>query len=107
MYKLLYRDYKKVCEDKKQLQQDIVKLMKEKEWDTETASLNLKLMRAERKIALLNETLDIKKESISNLKRQRIQLIAPPGRYRVIAAFSACPYTSGLVVGYMRIIASD
>ena len=71
MYKLLYYNYKKVCEEKKQLQKDVVALMSNKGWDMETASLNLKLMRSEREIESLKNKLNLKKEKIESLKLQR------------------------------------
>jgi SMC interacting uncharacterized protein involved in chromosome segregation len=74
MYKMLYHDYKKVCQEKKDLQDDVVALMSDKQWDTDTASLNLKLMRAERKIEDLSKSLESKKEKISYLKAQKTEL---------------------------------
>ena len=71
MYKLLYYDYKKVCEEKKQLQKDVVALMSNQGWDMETASLNLKLMRSEREIESLKNKIKLKKEKIEDLKLQR------------------------------------
>ena len=68
MYKLLYYDYKKVCQEKKDLQMDVVKLMKDKEWDSDTAMLNMKLMRAEREIESLTNSLAAKKTKIHELK---------------------------------------
>jgi hypothetical protein len=74
MYKMLYHDYKKVCQEKKDLQKDVVALMSDKQWDLETASLNLKLMRAEREIEDLHKILESKKERISYLKAQKTDL---------------------------------
>lgn len=74
MYKMLYHDYKKVCQEKKDLQKDVVALMSDKQWDLETASLNLKLMRAEREIEDLHKKLESKKEKISYLKAQKTDL---------------------------------
>ena len=74
MYKLLYYDYKKVCEEKKQLQKDVIALMSKQGWDTETASLNLKLMRCEREIESLKNNLTLKKEKIEDLKLQKTNL---------------------------------
>ena len=71
MYKLLYSDYKKVCQEKKDLQRDVVKLMKEKKWDNDTAMLNMKLMRAEREIEKLTNSLAVKEERIHDLKSQK------------------------------------
>ncbi len=74
MYKMLYHDYKKLCQEKKDLQNDVVTLMSDKQWDMETASLNLKLMRAEREIENLHKKLESKKEKISYLKAQKTDL---------------------------------
>ena len=70
MYKLLYSDYKRVCQEKKDLQRDLVKLMKDKEWDSDTAMLNMKLMRAERKIDSLTNSMATKEKKIHDLKAQ-------------------------------------
>ena len=74
MYKMLYHDYKKVCQEKKDLQKDVIALMSDKEWDKDTASLNLKLMRAERIIEDLSKSIDSQKEKISYLKSQKSAL---------------------------------
>ena len=71
---MLYHDYKKVCQEKKDLQKDVVALMSDKQWDLETASLNLKLRRAEREIEDLHKKLESKKEKISYLKAQKTDL---------------------------------
>ena len=44
VYKLLYHDYKKVCEEKKELKKDIISLMEEKGMDKDTAALQLRLI---------------------------------------------------------------
>ena len=71
MYKLLYSDYKRVCQEKKDLQRDVVKLMKDKEWDSDTAMLNMKLMRAEREIDSLTNSMATKEKKIHDLKAQK------------------------------------
>ena len=70
MYKVLYADYQKALKEKKELQKDVLVLMKEKEWDTDTASLNLKLMRAERQIEKQNANITDKKIKIEDLKSE-------------------------------------
>lgn len=74
MYKLLYHDYKKACQEKKDLQKDVVALMSDKGWDKDTATLNLKLMRAEREIETLSNKLESKKNRISYLRMQNSAL---------------------------------
>ena len=69
VYKLLYYDYKKVCKEKKELQQDVLVLMQEKEWDTETASLNLKLIRSERNVEQLTKRIETYKRKIKDYKK--------------------------------------
>ena len=70
MYKVLYADYQKTLKEKKDLQKDVLALMKEKEWDSDTASLNLKLMRAERQIENQNASMRDKKLKIEDLKSE-------------------------------------
>jgi chromosome segregation ATPase len=74
MYKVLYCDYKKVCEEKKKLQKDVLALMNGQGWDKETASLNLKLLRCEREINSLKVNLAQKEERIEDLKLQKSHL---------------------------------
>ncbi len=70
MYKVLYADYQKTLKEKEDLQKDVLALMKEKEWDSDTASLNLKLMRAERQIENQNASIRNKKLKIEDLKSE-------------------------------------
>ena len=70
MYKMLYCDYKKACEEKKELRKDILALMAKKEMDKDSAMLNLKLIRAEREIESLKRKLESRKQEIERLERK-------------------------------------
>ena len=70
MYKLLYYDYKKACEQKKELQKDLLALMAEKELDKDSAMLNLKLIHAEREIEKLQKRVTSKEQEIERLERR-------------------------------------
>ena len=70
MYKMLYCDYKKACEEKKELRKDILALMAKKEMDKDSAMLNLQLIRAQREIEKLNKRLASKKQEIERLERK-------------------------------------
>ena len=73
-YKMLYYDYKKACEEKKELQKDILVLMSERELDKESAMLNLKLIRAEREIERLKKKVNSKEQEIDSLERKNREL---------------------------------
>lgn len=74
MYKLLYHDYQKVCNEKKELQKDVVALMSDREFDKDTATLNLKLLRAEREIEGLKNCLVSQKDMVAKLKSEKRDL---------------------------------
>jgi len=74
MYKLLYHDYQKVCNEKKELQKDVVALMSDREFDKDTATLNLKLLRAEREIESLKNSLVSQKDMVAKLKSEKRDL---------------------------------
>lgn len=64
IYKMLYYDYKKALEQKKELQKDLLALMAEKELDKDSALLNLKLIHAEREIERLQKRVTSKEQEI-------------------------------------------
>ena len=74
MYKMLYCDYKKACEEKKELRKDIRVLMAKKEMDKDSAMLNLQLIRAEREREKLNKKLESRKQEIERIESKNREL---------------------------------
>ena len=74
VYKNLYYDYKKVCSEKKKLARDLKQLMQDQGICADIATLNLRLIHAEREIERLNKKITSKDKEIGSL-RQKIRTL--------------------------------
>ena len=74
VYKNLYYDYKKVCEEKKQLQKDLSQIMQDNNLDNDLTAMNIKLIHANQKIEKQKKLLDAKREKIHELREKNYLL---------------------------------
>lgn len=74
VYKILYRDYKNVCKENKQLKKDLVEFMQKNEFEKETATLQINLLHKEREIESLTKKVQSRDKEIERLEQKIAEL---------------------------------